>query len=53
MSRDRLMFLRHTVGKISLRRQSFKAPETEKQGKYLNSPSSPIYTKEHELFGLN
>jgi DNA primase len=54
MFRDRLMFpIANTAGKIVAYGARALTAEQEKQGKYINSPTSPIYTKGNELYGLN
>lgn len=54
MFRDRIMFPIATAnGKIVAYGARALTAEQEKQGKYINSPTTAIYTKGKELYGLN
>lgn len=54
MFRDRLMFpIANAAGKIVAYGARALSADQEKLGKYINSPTSPIYTKGRELYGLN
>ena len=54
MFRDRLMFPIHSYnGKVVAFGGRALTAEQEKLGKYINSPTTDIYTKGKELYGLN